>query len=234
MKILIGIPSARDWKGATGVSFALAFAELTHMIGKGNVEIYNQPSPNLPNSREMMVMAAIEGGFDRLIFFDDDMYVPQNAFVRLIKHDKDVVGIDYSKKRLKPYETTACADEEGNYEKLYNCIGMQKAGNMGFGAVCIKVDVLKQLDQPMFMPNWYPELKCYSTEDTPFFEQLREKGFTLWVDMDLSMKCKHIGDCHYEIKTVPNDSVKRHKENCANAEPKIKMKYLELLNGTRS
>lgn len=203
---MVGAVSARDWKSATAWTFAKAYGQLILKYGQENIMEYGQMAcPNPADGREQMVKAFLSTDCTHLIFFDDDMKIVPDTFIRLLDHDKACVGIDYAKKRVQPYDTTACMTEQGGYRKFHNMKGLHAAGNMGFGACCVQRWVLEKMKMPRFGHRWDPKKEKHTTEDTVFFENMISYGIQPYVDLDLSWECAHIGDAEFTLQEIPVD-----------------------------
>ena len=112
-------------------------------------------------SREMIAKTAIENEFDYLAMIDDDMIGPPDLWDKLLALDVDIVApLAFTRKR--PHYPVVYAQRGGwrkdspyhpiethivrNYPRnqLFECDAV------GFGAVLIKVDVLKRMPYPRF------------------------------------------------------------------------------------
>ena len=130
-------------------------------------------------AREEFAKLAIEMEMDYLMMIDDDMVCPSNLFELLVKHDVDIVA-PLAFQRRKPYFPVIYKTRTGwdkvhkktyfaneivkNYpkDKLFECDAV------GFGAVLIKIDVLKRFDPPRFMstnPTGEDILFCYTARE---------------------------------------------------------------------
>lgn len=146
-------------------------------------------------AREELGKTAIAMDADYLFMIDDDMVAPDNLFELLFSDDKNIVA-PLAFTRNFPHKPVMYSCIEGwdpviqkehftNYavmkypkEKLVQCDAV------GFGAVLIKVETLKAMDQPWFMnPNT-------TGEDINFCYQAKKKGFTTW--MDTRVKLGHL------------------------------------------
>lgn len=111
-----------------------------------------------PLAREEAAKEAIKGDFDYLFMIDDDMICPDDLFERLYKNDVDIIA-PLAFTRNPPYSPVAYTNTEywdtqnhkygfindviRNYPKdqLFRCDAV------GFGAVLIKVEVLKKMKE---------------------------------------------------------------------------------------
>lgn len=115
-----------------------------------------------PMAREVMADTAIKIGADYLFMIDDDMLAPPDLFDRLYKHDVDVVAA-LAFTRNPPFNAVLYEIREGydpHLKRRYKLTQWIKAwprgklvecDAVGFGAVLIKVDVLRRMKPPYFM-----------------------------------------------------------------------------------
>lgn len=146
-------------------------------------------------AREEMAKRAIAMNADYLYMIDDDMICPDDMFERLYAADKDIVA-PLAFTRNFPHKPVMYSCIEGwdpviqkdhfinhavmNYpkDKLTECDAV------GFGAVLIKTEVLREVQEPRFMST------CGTGEDILFCYKAKKKGFRVW--MDTRVKLGHI------------------------------------------
>jgi hypothetical protein len=194
MKILVAIPSCRDWKP----SFGSSVIGLVHRACKSGLDFnmyIMQGSSVLPKARQGAVRKAIEEGYTHILFLDDDMQFPQSLLDDLIKHNVDIVGINYTRKTDDPVTQTHGLD--GQPVRSLGKKGLQEVGWIGFGAVLINLDAVKDIQNPLFETRWMPERNDFIGEDYYFCGKARTHGLKIYIDHDLSNQCAHVGDFSY-------------------------------------
>lgn len=146
---------------------------------------------------------------DISIWLDVDHEIPHDTLVRLIKPDKPIVsGIYYLK--THPYQPIVFRRgdycEDTNFYLVdpivdYPDRQMFKADAVGMGCVRIDKEVFDALEPPYFeyRPHSKHELHASeldfkirhhirdNTEELAFWEQVKEKGFEIWVDPELQL-----------------------------------------------
>lgn len=149
-----------------------------------------------PIARERIAELAVEDDFDHLFFIDDDMIASPDLFERLYKHQKDIVGA-LAFTRFGPHKPVIYLLEEGYDPVLKKEYYTSKAwltypkdtlvecDAVGFGAVLIKVDVLRKMSRPWFTPA------SGKGEDIQFCFDARKAGFKVF--MDTATKLGHLG-----------------------------------------
>lgn len=148
-----------------------------------------------PLAREKAAEESIKGNFDYLFMIDDDMTCPDDLFERLYRHGVDIVApIAFT--RNPPHLPVAYENKEfwdtathtevfvnetiKNYpkNKLFRCDAV------GFGAVLIKVDVIRKMKAPFFMST------TGTGEDILFCYKAGKVGAKVY--MDSSTKLGHL------------------------------------------
>ncbi len=202
--VLVGIPH----EGMTGceamVSRLSNFKHLGHLEERGKL-LKQTPRfeflqvtvgrMHVHVAREEMAKKALFAKADYLFMVDDDMVSPDDLFEKLHADNKDIVA-PLAFTRNFPHKPVIYRCEDGwdevshcdrftnfpimNYPKdrLFQCDAV------GFGAVLIKVDVLRKMPSPWFM-------NPYKTgEDIHFCYEAKKYGFTTW--MDTRIKLGHV------------------------------------------
>lgn len=147
-RVMIGVPSGRTWEARSATAIA-GISTFTALHGY-TVGITCLEGSMITKQRNDMVKFAQMGKFDYLASFDSDMIWPPDTLVRLLKHDKDIVGATYNK-RVKPYETLG----KLKGEKPINAMqlgGLQEAELLPGGCMLVKIGVYEKMGWP-----WYWE-----------------------------------------------------------------------------
>lgn len=161
------------------------------------------PGTYVHRARERLAEEALKKNADYILWVDADMRFPKDALVRLLLRDKDMVGINYSKRGLPAeYVASKHIDWESD-EDSRKCFtradseGVEKVDALGLGLVLMRTHIFKRLasERPWF---WF-EMKPYGHigEDSYFCRLVGEAGFDIYVDHDLSKECSHIGSFEY-------------------------------------
>lgn len=147
---------------------------------------------DVPDARNLAVEKAIKQGVDYIFFVDDDVIIPRNALVKLMKHNTDVVGGMYYRK-YTPLETVGMHETENgepcsidNYKVgdiIHNTLVLPS------GCTLIKVDAFKKMEGP-----WYKTITVNGrptiTEDTYICQRFKDLGID--VITDTSVQCVHV------------------------------------------
>lgn len=200
VRVIIGVPSGSHWWADTAMAFAALAARSARYV---DIILLNGKGSHISKQRNDMVEKALASGADYLLQIDSDMVFPPDALLRLIEHQKDIVGATYNK-RLPPYETLG--KMIGPAPNPLPTSGLLEAESMPGGFMLIDLKVFRSIPYP-----WYFELyddvrfsdRCRG-EDYSFSAKAREHGFKLWCDLDLTVEMAHIGEHHVTCIRPPS------------------------------
>ena len=153
-------------------------------------------------ARNDLARMALDAEADFILWLDSDMRFPKDLPIRLMKHRKDIVGINYSSrgvpprfvaiKTIKPKERLVTGPES---------TGLEEVDALGFGAVLIRVSAVRKMveDHPDKNLFWFGvnEEGGMVGEDVWFCTMAKSSGFEVFVDHDLSKECAHVGTLEY-------------------------------------
>ncbi len=150
-----------------------------------------------PAAREVLADHALESGMDYMLMIDDDMTTPLNLFEQLYKHNVDIVA-PLAFTRNAPHMAVIYNCESGwdpvtkndyfinHYARNYPENQLVHCDAVGFGAVLIKMDVIRRMRKPYFMST------CGTGEDILFcYHAQQQAGAKVY--MDTACKLGHIG-----------------------------------------
>jgi len=192
MRLYIAIPSCRDWKPQFGASIC----GLVVAVARSGIDFTMNAMTGtsvLPRARQMAMEHAIQSGYTHILFLDDDMAFESDLFERLAAHKKQVVAANYSNKTAQRNPQSHGID--GLPLSSSGKSGLEEAGWVGFGAVLIDLDAVKDLPKPWFETRWMPERNAFIGEDYYFCGHVRAHGVKIYVDHDA--KVSHMGDFAY-------------------------------------
>lgn len=135
-----------------------------------------------------------------LLFVDDDMKFSPDAVAIMIRRRMPVVLCNYTLKKDNARFMAKYLDHSTCIVTRENSVGLEPCEYAGFGLSLIAREVLEKMKKPRFLPFWSEKEGGYSTEDKPFFDQVRSLGYTVWVDHDASKLVRHVGDKEYDWK----------------------------------
>lgn len=205
-RVVIGIPSAGD---SVKAAFAMDLATMLGTTAKEAPAIQLMPrlmrSTILPSGRQGIVASAIESDATHILWLDSDMRFPKETLLRLLFHEKDIVGVNYAERKY-PYRPTARVQGsavDGPKHELYfpapGAAGLTKVEFMGMGVMLTRVSVFKRLAAPWFGLLYRKETLDFAGEDTFFCHHARAGGYELFVDNELAPHVKHIGEMEFDL-----------------------------------
>lgn len=146
---------------------------------------------SIDNMRNMTAKLAIESNFDYLMFIDDDVIVPVNAFDALLEADADIAA-GWTIVRGHPYPNMFyryTPDGKRNLETVKNVernSGVIDVDAVGFSCVLIKVDLLKKTPPPWFVTG------PYNTEDIYFCVKAKKYNPDCKIVVNTNVETAHI------------------------------------------
>jgi hypothetical protein len=196
MKLAIAICSARDWKPQFGISLAglIACVSAQGIEGKEMEQfdlLTRLNCSNISNGRHSVLHECVERDFTHVLLLDDDMTFMPDLASRLAKHEADIVSINYSHK--SPETTGMVLGMDGRYVKEKT--GVVPVLRVGFGAILIKLDLVKKLEMPFFEMRWSNHHKMIVGEDYYFCDKMVRAGAKILCDLDII--AGHVGDYEY-------------------------------------
>jgi hypothetical protein len=212
-RVLVGTP-ALDGRVDAWYSYAL------HEIGK--LGLLNDIEVNmvllsyesiLPMARNELLTAAIQGDFDSLVFIDSDVYCDPQAFIDIVKSEKDVAAIPTVKKSDQESYDIFFKDkpkQEGNWIKAdavsTSCLKLSKKVLKELASNSTKTTFrgkeLHNICQYDFVANGF------IGEDIYLCQKIKQLGFDIWVN--IASTCMHVGPKVYVgdfKKLLNNDNI---------------------------
>ena len=187
VKVIIGMPCTEMMKSKT----AHAISCLT--IGDPTIiDFLMMQSCDISSSRMWLVKQAIKKEATHLLFVDSDMLFPTNTLTKLLARDKDIIGVEYNKRKFPLETVTAYLPniEKSETEPF-------KVGVAGTGVMLIKLSLFSD---PKLDKNWFSfgrnaEGENVIGEDGWFCNTARDAGYDVWIDP--TIKVLHLGEYGY-------------------------------------
>lgn len=182
--------------------FAMALAALC-FSARTPIAILNAKGSLVVTNRNTLVDEAAKLDCEWLLFLDSDLLVPRDVIAHLLAHDKDIVGATYCK-RVSPYEVLGRTLDGGQLEAA---TGLVEVAGLPTGCLLVRRTVFEQLRKPYFRTPAHEDGEVEGLpahiegEDYYFCRVAREAGFSVWLDVDLTMKIGHIGQQVFAIPT---------------------------------
>jgi hypothetical protein len=196
IRLLLGIISARDWK----VPFAASFARLVSHIQVSG--ILGQPTAlgmssvqqcsNMCFHRQEILMQGIKEDWTHVLFLDDDVQFPVHSAEALLAHNLPFVGINLRKKCQHAVLPTA-ADTSFQPFTSEGKTGLEEISTTTMALFLSDVGLYKKIVPPYFMLSGSNP----ATDDNFYHSKIRQAGYKIYIDHDLSNQCGHVGDYYY-------------------------------------
>jgi hypothetical protein len=143
---------------------------------------------DIVSARTFCVQDAIEKKATHIFFVDSDMQFPPDTLEKLLAHKKEIVTVEYNRRKL-PAESVTTPQSERSEKELY------KAHNIGGGCLLIDLKVFEQIAKPWFNFGRNSNGELVIGEDTWFANTARDAGIDSWIDPTIPVK--HIGEYLY-------------------------------------
>lgn len=201
MRIAILIPARGQMEVATAFDL-VAMCAYTIKTTKHDIDLFTSSGTLIFDQRNNLVKTALEVKADYLLFVDADMRFPKDTLLKLMAHDKDIIGVNATTRSepVKPTAKNIQINEDGSVDwmPIYSNAksGIEKADGIGCGVMLIKSKVIEGLEKPYFYFEQLPKEGILG-EDIYFCVKAKDAGFDTWVDHDLSKQIKHIGQYVY-------------------------------------
>jgi hypothetical protein len=151
---------------------------------------------DMTRGRNMLVERSLEMGSEWMLFIDDDHVYPSDLLLRLLSHDKPIVGSLYLR-RHRPFAPNAFShlNEDLSYQPIDLTSlpndGLLKVKAVGTSGLLIRSEVFREIPKPWFEYGQIGEWGA--SEDIIFCEKAGKAGID--VHVDLSAQLGHLAPC---------------------------------------
>ena len=166
---------------------------------------------DVATARNRAVQLALDGGYDYLMFVDNDVTPPRDALVNLISHGVDVCSGYYAHRDKSGNDTdksNVCKLGEFNYTNQYTGAELKEMRERGdhlfrihgggMGCILIRVDVFRRIKYPWYdWVNYVDDKHSMLSEDLYFCEEC--KFMHIKIHADSRVACGHM---MRNIKTI--------------------------------
>ncbi|MFT8736177.1 MAG: hypothetical protein ABF760_01790 [Zymomonas mobilis] len=153
----------------------------------------------LAGAKNIAVKESLNWDADYILFLFGDITFPNDVLHRLLAHKKDIIGVTYPKP-IAPYNLLGITDDNQDQEDLAN--GLLKMRYMPGGCLLVKADIFKKLDPNL--PYFYYDVfqDDVMGDDFVFCDRVRELGYDIWCDANLSADIGRIGQRVYHMPEI--------------------------------
>jgi hypothetical protein len=192
------------------LSFLTTLALETERANGTQVTIVNPRGSDLVGVRTTGARAALENGATHILWVDSDMIMKPDAALRLMAHDLPVVAANYVTRTTEFVPVSS--DAEGQRVFSVNKSGLEEVNATGMGLFLTDAAVYRKMRFPWFGHRWFfagdkdpvqigpPDNWGdwpATFEDAYFCDRIREAGYKIYIDHDLSLQVGHYGGCIY-------------------------------------
>lgn len=203
-RVMICVPSQGLWRAQMGQchSQIAAMSALYRVLHGFN----DEANCRVHAARNSIVRRAMAADATHILWMDSDMTAPDNSLLRLLSHDKDIVGAGY-KMRSAPYTML------GRLKPPEKHSGLGEAKWLPGGFMLVKMSVYSKVPSPWYRETYDEALKSEDHpdgdigEDINFCHYATNAGFHIWCDLDLSDQMGHVGDVVITCKPAPADQM---------------------------
>jgi len=170
------------------------------IVKRGKTNVKNTLQKIVANRNLVLNYVRKYKGYDYIMMIDSDIFPPIQIIKSFLKRKLDIqcglCFVSYDGHNVRPALNFFPEDlEGGNNSKAVGWIKdrkprLIKIKENGLGCVFIRADILRKHKDIKFKYNRRVKGgEAYYNEDLTFTGELRERGYTLW--LDLKMECKH-------------------------------------------
>lgn len=183
--VVVGIPSfgtvsTHFMQARNGQQFPLVSSSIDKVV-------LNKP---IADARNEIVQFALDHDANYIYWLDDDVIAPGDSFLKLWRHQKDIINGVYWSKSNPPMPLIFRGHLEAPYLNWHvgDLIEIDAAGN---GLTLVKTDVYRKIEKDLGGP-WYSveygsfanqkESGFNNTEDLYFYWKAKKAGYKIWAD----------------------------------------------------
>jgi len=158
---------------------------------------------NIEEQRNQISEYALDNGYDYLFSVDSDIVLPEDALIKMLNYDKDMVSGVYIQRipgthTIELYRARDSVSREHiPYEDIRGK-GLIEVDGCGFGCLLIKRKVLETVPMPHFVYKEALDHRFTYSEDVYFCVQAANCGFSIWADTDI--QCDHVGSFSFTVE----------------------------------
>lgn len=207
--VVIGIPSF----GMVSTYFLQSRASMQFPLVSSAIDkiVLNKP---IAEARNEIVEYALNQGANYIFWLDDDVIAPPDSFLKLLRHNKDIINGVYWSKSNPPMPLLFRNHLEGPYYNWHvgDLIEIDAAGN---GLTLVKTEVYRKISKELGGPWYSTEYLSFAgqqasfsppnnTEDLYFYWKAKKAGYQIWADT--SVQAYHFDKTNSILYSMPPGS----------------------------
>lgn len=193
--------------GMVHIDFAISLIKLILYTRENRPDIDIKICPckgsRITSNRNRLAEEAMSKGATHIFFIDSDMLFEEDSLVRMLNHNVDIVCATTCKRGDDNGIPIGTAINKNSGEKsllVKSGQGLIEMSHVGSCFMLIKSDVFKNIPLPAYYEPPEPSIGDAIGEDITFCKVVRNAGYQIWMDFDISVKLGHIGEKVYSIK----------------------------------
>jgi hypothetical protein len=201
MKTLIGINTLSTIDSQVYSNHCQFWFRLAKQFPEDQFALFTPARASIDRMRNTSAKVALENNYDYLMFIDDDIFVPFDAYKKLREANYDVAA-GHVIIRGYPFNSMIFKVEDNKlifYKDLEGKEGILDCDAVGFSCCLIKVALLKKMTVPFFITG------TFHTEDVYFCMKARDEVKDIKVCTRLDVECGHLG--YPPIYTASNRNI---------------------------
>lgn len=176
--------------------------------------VLNQP---IADARNEIVQFALDQDANYIYWLDDDVIAPGDSFLKLWRHQKDIINGVYWSKSNPPMPLIFRGHLDGPYWNWHigDLIEIDAAGN---GLTLVKTDVYRKIEKEIGGP-WYStdygsfggqtsNSALNNTEDLYFYWKAKKAGYKIWCDTNV--QAHHYDKVNHVMYSIPPNAPQAH------------------------
>ncbi|MFT8450774.1 MAG: hypothetical protein ABF675_01000 [Zymomonas mobilis] len=200
------------------VEFSISTMGMIQNSKELNTNVICGRSSVLASAKNITVKESLQWGADYILFLSGDITFPSDILYRLLAHGKDIIGVTYPKP-IAPYNLLGISDDSQDQEALEK--GLLKMRYMPGGCMLVKTEIFKKLDPNL--PHFYYDVfqDDVMGDDFVFCDRVRELGYDIWCDTNLSAEIGRIGQRVYHMPDIEERRLLMEQELLENEKNKL-------------
>lgn len=197
VQVMIGVPCGEQVASGFAQDLALMLAYTTFVKPDLTVGLYFLKGTYLPRARAGLVAEAQKRGDSHLLWLDSDMRFPKDTLLRLLQHDRPIVGANYATRQAPILPTMKDMDKALLFD---SADGLLPVSTMGMGCLLTEMGVFTKLPKPHFALGYNRDLDDYASEDAYFAMIAQQAGYQVLMDPVLSEVVRHVGAMEFTME----------------------------------
>jgi len=212
VNVVVGIPSF----GMVSTYFLQARAAHSFPLVSSAIDkiVLNKP---IAEARNEIVEFALQQGANYIYWLDDDVIAPPDSFLKLYRHNRDIINGVYWSKSNPPMPLLFRGHLQGPYWDWHigDLIEIDAAGN---GLTLVKTDVYRKMEKELGGPWYSTDYVSFAgvdgpsapnnTEDLYFYWKAKKLGYKIWADT--SVQAYHYEKNSQVLYGMPSNSPQAH------------------------